>query len=463
MRIDCEVVVIGGGSAGYAAARSCAAGGLRTAVVEGGKEVGGLCILRGCMPTKALLHAAEVAHLAGRAGEFGVRVPGVGIDWPAVKGRKDRLIREFADYRRGQLESNRFEFIRARAEFKDARTLALSDGREICARHFVIATGSVIAPPPLPSLAEAGYITSDEALHLDRLPESLIMLGGGAVAVEFAQFFQRMGVKVMLIQRSERLLREEDEDAAKVIEEVFRREGMTLYTGTKLRRAWREGGRKRVEFEHGGKLIEAEGEEIFLGLGRVPALAGLGLEHAGVPVVDGKFEVTAEMRTRAGHIFAAGDCTGHHEIVHLAIQQGEIAARNILHPEKTKAFDDRLLASVVFTEPQVGRVGLTEKEARRRGIPYLAAGYPFNDHGKSMILGAMDGFVKLLADPKSGEILGGCCTGPSGGELIHEIIVAMAKRMTVAELAAVPHYHPTLAEIWTYPAEELAEKTGAGG
>jgi pyruvate/2-oxoglutarate dehydrogenase complex dihydrolipoamide dehydrogenase (E3) component len=164
------------------------------------------------------------------------------------------------------------------------------------------------------------------------------------------------------------------------------------------------------------------------------------------------------MRTSAPHIFAAGDCTGLHEIVHIAIQQGETAAHNIARPREPRSMDYRLLTEVVFTDPQVASVGLTEKRAHVRNIPYIVATYPFSDHGKSLIMDAKDGFVKLLAGPQSGEILGGGCVGPLGGELIHEIIAAMAKHMTVSELAQMPHYHPTLAEIWTYPAEELAEQ-----
>jgi pyruvate/2-oxoglutarate dehydrogenase complex dihydrolipoamide dehydrogenase (E3) component len=164
------------------------------------------------------------------------------------------------------------------------------------------------------------------------------------------------------------------------------------------------------------------------------------------------------MQTSAPHIFAAGDCAGPHEIVHIAIQQGETAVHNLLKPTSPRRMDYRLLISVVFTEPQVACVGLTEKAAMAQGIKFLAASYPFNDHGKSLIMEAKDGFVKLLANSKTGEIIGGSCVGPSGGELIHEIVTAMAKRMTVREFAAVPHYHPTLAEIWGYPAEELAEQ-----
>jgi pyruvate/2-oxoglutarate dehydrogenase complex dihydrolipoamide dehydrogenase (E3) component len=164
----------------------------------------------------------------------------------------------------------------------------------------------------------------------------------------------------------------------------------------------------------------------------------------------------SEMRTNVPHIYAAGDCTGPHEIVHVAVQQGEIVGHNVAHPDRPRSIDYRLITEILFTEPQLATVGLTENCARVKGIPYIAASYPFADHGKSILMNALDGFVKLLADPHTGEILGGCCVGPVGGELIHEIIAAMAKRMTVQELAAMPHYHPTLAEIWTYPAEELA-------
>jgi pyruvate/2-oxoglutarate dehydrogenase complex dihydrolipoamide dehydrogenase (E3) component len=164
------------------------------------------------------------------------------------------------------------------------------------------------------------------------------------------------------------------------------------------------------------------------------------------------------MQSNLPHIYAVGDCTGRHEIVHIAVQQGEVAGYNVAHPDRMKEMNYRLLTEVIFTEPQVAAVGLTEKKAKRRNIAYLAASYPFNDHGKSLIMEAKDGFVKLLADPVTGEMIGGCCVGPYGGDLIHEIIAAMYKRMTVHELAAMPHYHPTLAEIWTYPAEELAEK-----
>jgi len=452
-----DVAVIGGGSGGYAAARTAAAGGLKTVVVEGGKEVGGLCILRGCMPTKALLYAAEVKHLAEHAPTWGVKASKVSFDFNRVMARKNAQIKDFADFRAQQLNDGRFKFIRANACFIDSHTVQLSTGRKLSAKYFVIATGSVVAPPPLPQLAEVGYLTSDDAVALKRLPKSLIVLGGGAIAVEFAQFFARFGVKVTVIQRSEHMLKEFDSDAGTEIEKVFRREGVDVYTGTKIVGAERKGKLKTVIFEQKGKRVSVSAQKILFALGRVPNTRGLGLENANVKMDEGRIITDSKMRTSAPHIFAAGDCTGPHEIVHIAIQQGETAVHNILKPKAQRRMDYRLLISVVFTEPQVATVGLTEKEATARGIKYLTASYPFNDHGKSLIMEAKDGFVKLLAESKTGKIIGGSCVGPVGGELIHEIVAAMAKGMTARELAAMPHYHPTLAEIWTYPAEELAD------
>lgn len=455
---DYDLAIIGGGSGGYAAARTAAAEGLKSVVLEGGEEIGGLCILRGCMPTKALLYAAEVMRLAGHPQTWGIRAEDVSFNWQQVLARKDSLIKDFADFRGQQLQSGLFEFVRAGARFADPHTLELSTGQKLTARSIIVATGSKIAPCPLPQLTDLGCLNSDTALKLPRLPKSLIVLGGGAVAVEFAQIFARFGVRTTVVQRSPHILHEFDSDAAEELEAAFRREGITLYTDTKLVDARKTGGQKEVVFAHRGQTVRVQAEEVFYGLGRVPNIAALGLERIGVAIEYGRIVADSRMQSSVPHIYAVGDCTGLHEIVHVAIQQGEVAAYNIAHPDRPKQVDYRLLTEVIFTEPQLANVGLTEKRAHVRNINYSVAKYPFNDHGKSLIMDVREGFVKLLVDPVNGEILGGCCVGPAGGELIHEVIAAMYKHMTVQELAAMPHYHPTLAEIWTYPAEELAEK-----
>lgn len=455
---DFEMVVIGGGSAGYAAARTTAAAGLKTAVIDGGPELGGLCILRGCMPTKALLYAAEVKHLADHGETWGLQIPKVGFDFGKVMARKNAMIEDFASYRREQLQDGRFQLFRSKARFIDPHTLALEDGSTVSARSILISTGSTVAPLPLPALNSAQPWTSDDVLKLQRLPESVIVLGGGPVALELAQFFLRFGVKTTLIQRSSHILKPFDEEMAKPLEDALRAEGMQLFTDTQLVDGGIKGGRKFVTFEHKGKNQTVFAEAILHGLGRRPNLEGLDLEKAGLETVTRRIQTNTEMQTKVPHIYAAGDCTGPHEIVHIAIQQGETAAYNIIHADKKKSMDYRVLVSVVFTDPQVAMVGLSEKEARAAGRNIVTADYPFNDHGKSMIMEAMHGSVKLIADAQTGELIGGACTGPNAGDLIHEVAVAVHQRMTAAEFAAVPHYHPTLAEIWTYPAEDIANK-----
>ena len=457
-QFDFDVAAIGGGSAGYATARTVTAAGKRTAVIEGGQALGGLCILRGCMPTKALLHAADVRFQAKLSGIWGLEPGEIGFDFGKVMQRRADMVEEFASYRRGQLQDGRFELIRGLAKFRDPHTLEVENGRAITAGQFMISTGSRVAELPLAALAKLGCMTSDDALELEVLPKSIIVLGGGAVALEFAQFFARFDVEVTVLQRSAHVLRDFDDDAGTEVEAAFRDEGIAVHTGCTLTNARAEGADKVIVYEQAGKTCEVRAEAVFHGLGRSPNTGSLELENAGVETKRGRIVSNAQMQTNASHIFAGGDCTGPHEIVHLAVQQGEVAGHNMLHADSPQSMDYRLLTSVVFTDPQAAVVGLTEKAAKEQCIPYLTASYPFNDHGKSIIMDAMHGFVKLLCDPKSGEILGGACVGPMGGELIHEIVTAMAKRMTVGELAVMPHYHPTLAEIWTYPADDLAEE-----
>lgn len=455
-----DVAILGGGSAGYAAARTTAAGGLKTAVIDGGQELGGLCILRGCMPTKALLYASEVKHLAERGSTWGLQIPKVSFDFQQVMARKAAMVEEFASYRREQLQDGRFELIRSKAQFQDPHTLRLEDGSLVTADSILLATGSKVAPLPLASLESIMPWTSDDVLNLKRLPASIIVLGAGPVALELAQFFLRFGVKTTLIQRSNQLLSGFDPDMASPLQEALEAEGMHVHTATRLLGGSKKGGMDCIRFEHDGKTREVYAEAVLHGLGRVPNLEGLNLTQAGLELQSGRLSLNERMQTNRAHIYAAGDCAGPHEIVHVAIQQGETAAHNILNPERPRSMEYRVLVSVVFTDPQVAMAGLSETEAKRIGRRVICADYPFNDHGKSMLMDTMHGKVKLIADAVSGEILGGACTGPMAGELIHEVVVAIHQRMTAQELALVPHYHPTLAEIWTYPAEDIAEAIG---
>lgn len=449
-----DVIVMGGGSAGYAAARTASDMGASVAIVDKG-PLGGLCILRGCMPSKTLLRSSDVMSLMKRAKEFGLRAQKLGVKMDEINDRKHALIKEFADYRAGQLKNPKYNLIRGKGRFVDANTIAVRK-KEYKAKSFILATGSVQAKVPVPGLEEAGYITSDEALDARSLPKSMIVLGGGAVATELGQFYCRLGTKTTLIQRSDHILSSLDEDLARPVEDSFRHDGMKVYTGTRITNVVRKDGRTTVTFEHEGKKRRASADVLFNGLGRTPAVRGLDLEKAGVELDGSRIKVDETMATNVPHIFAAGDVVGMHEIVHIAIIQGEVAAHNAV-AEEAKHVDYRLKAEVTFTDPAVASVGRCEKECYLDGVPYLVASYSFDDHGKSMVMGETRGFVKILCDPTSGEILGGHIVGPEAGELIHELIAFMYFHGTVHDLAQMPHYHPTLAEILTYPAEELAE------
>lgn len=453
--MDYDIIVIGGGSAGYAAARTAQTHGARVAVIDSG-PLGGLCILRGCMPTKTILRSSDVLSLMRRAREFGLLPVQPKANLADIIERKNRLIAEFARYRIEQLKNSRFILYEEHASFISPQEIRVGN-RTLTARNFIIATGSVPAEYPIPGLKEAGYITSDDALELREIPESMIALGGGPVAVELAQFFQRIGTQVTLIQRSSHILSKGDEDLARPVEARFREEGMSVCTGTQLRKFTHSGNQKTAHFIHAGQEKTVSAEIVLQAMGRVPNIGGLNLDVAGVRTEKGRITVDSEMRTIQPHIFAVGDVNGLYEVVHVAIQQGEVAGYNATHAD-ARRMDDRLKTSVVFTDPQVAEVGVGEKECKVRNIPYLVASYPFNDHGKSLCMGETHGHVKLLCAPDTGEILGGHIVGPEASELIHQIIAVMHFRGTVHDMLRMPYYHPTLSEILSYPAEELAKK-----
>lgn len=460
-----DFVAIGGGSAGYAAARTAAAEGLKTAVIDGSPELGGLCILRGCMPSKTLIESANRFQDIREAGEFGLSSPGATFDGKAIIARKRRLIAEFAKYRAEQLEGGRFALIRGHARFAGPHELSvrLRGGGEqsIRARTILVATGSVIRHPDIPGLAEAGALTSDDVLDNETPPQSLLVLGAGPVALEMAHYHRALGTDVTVIQRSKHVLSSMDHDIADAVQRGMERHGTKFITGCRIVAAGKSSRGKWVRVAHDDREETLEAGEILLALGRGPATDGLGLPAAGLDLAGSRpLATTDTQQTAVPHIFGAGDVTGKLEIVHIAIEQGEIAARNagrLLRGEHNfETIDYRLRLFAVFTRPEAAMVGLTGREAAELGMDVAVAIHPFDDHGKSIVHGKTDGFVKLLADRATGALVGGAVVGPHASELIHEVTVALRYRATAAEFAKIPHYHPTLSEIWTYPAEELA-------
>ena len=461
-----DFVVIGGGSGGYAAARTAAGEGLRTAVIDGSEELGGLCILRGCMPSKTLIESANRLQDIREAGEFGLHAGNPGFDGAKIIERKKRLISEFAAYRAGQLENGRFELIRGHARFAgpDKLVVRLRQGGEqsIAARCILVATGSVIRHPDIPGLTEAAPLVSDDVLDNPHPPKSLLVLGAGPVALEMAHYHRALGSEVTVVQRSQQVLSSMDRDVANAVQHGMERHGTKFVLGGRILQAGRSPRGKWVRVVHDNREETLEADEILLALGRDAATAGLDLVTTGIDLPPGHPLATSDtQQTSVPHIFGAGDVTGKLEIVHIAIEQGEIAARNAARllrgkNEPLETIDYRLRLFAVFTQPEAAMVGLSAREAAELGLDFATATYPFNDHGKSIVHGRTDGFVKLLADRKTGELLGGAVVGPHASELIHEVVLALRYRATAAEFAKIPHYHPTLSEIWTNPAEDLA-------
>lgn len=461
-----DFAVIGGGSAGYAAARTAAAEGLNTVVVDGSEELGGLCILRGCMPSKTLIESANRLQDMRAASEFGLKTGPLGFDAAKIIARKKRLISEFAQYRAEQLEGGKFQLIRGHARFSSPHELIISlpngETQTLRARTILVAAGSVIRHPAIPGLNDANPLTSDDVLDNPHPPKSLIVLGAGPVALEMAHYHRALGSEVTVIQRSRQVLSSMDRDVADAVQHGMEHHGMTFALGCTILSAGKSANGKWIRYSRDKREETVEADEILLALGRDPATAGLDLVRAGLNVEAGRPLTTSDtQQTNVAHIFAAGDIAGKVEIVHIAIEQAEIAARNAARLLRGKdgpleTMDYRLRLFAVFTEPEAAMVGLSEKEAASLGMNFAAASHPFADHGKSIIHGKTNGFVKLIADKATGELIGGAVVGPHASELIHEVTVAMHYRATASAFLRIPHYHPTLSEIWTYPAEELA-------
>ena len=454
-----DFVVIGGGSAGFNAARVAADLGKSVAIIDGARELGGLCILRGCMPSKTLLYATEVLHLAQHGARFGLRIPTATVDMKKLHARKLAIIGEFAAYRQKAMAQKRYTVIRSMARFVSSQEVELDDSTRVRGARFLIATGSRSSVPPVPGLAETPFWTSDDVLDLHFVPPSVIVLGGGIVACELAQFLRRIGSRVILIQRSPNILKDHSPAASEVVQQAFRDEGIELHTDTALQKvSTNPAGEITVAFTSSGKRLTRRAAHLFNALGREPNLADLDLPTAGVNMTTaGRVAVNRWQQTSQKHIYAGGDVTGPHDIVHLAVAQGELAARHAFGAKRLKPINYDILLNVVFTDPPLATIGRLEADLAASNTPFLVATYPFDDHGKSILMAAKRGYVKVLADPVRGRILGAEIVGVAAPELIHCFSGPLAMNATVHDLLRAPWYHPTLAEIFTYPLEELAE------
>lgn len=451
---DFDVLVIGGGSGGLSAASRSAGRGLRTALVER-EELGGECLWTGCIPAKALLYSAEVRHTMSRADDYGLKPCKQEIDWPSIVRAKDEVVARIARQNTPEtLQQAGITFFRGEARFRSPNEVVIGDDL-VTTRYVVIATGSRQAEPRfIPGLSECGYITHVEAVHLKELPQSIAIIGAGPVGVEFAQLFARVGVQVTLLERSDTILAREDEDAALYIQELLREEGITILTNASAKGAEMRGRKKVLTIEQEDARSEVIVDEVLLATGRTPNIDRLGLREVGVETTPTGVIVDAQMRTTVPHIFACGDVTGRYLFNHVAEYQGAVASYNIACPSQPRAADYRVVPWATFTDPEVAHVGMTELEARAAGYDVEIERFSLSRADRAITIRKTAGLVKVIADARSGQILGAHIVGASAGNMIHEYALAMKARVPITEIAETIHIYPTLSEALRWAAAQ---------
>jgi len=444
-----DVTIIGAGPGGYVAAVRAGQLGLRTAIVEKDKYLGGTCGLRGCIPTKALLHTADVFDEFKRAKELGIVATGVSLDFVQAQKQKSKIVLKGAKGVEFLMKKNKVQVFKGTARFDGpARlTIAGADGssQSIQTKHAIIATGSV--PRSLPGLEIDGVqiITSDEALELNEIPKSMIVLGAGAVGVEFASMFARFGSEVTILELLPSLLPIEDEEISAELARSFKKQGIKFFTSASFQSAIREAGQVRVKARVGDQDREFAAEKLLVAVGRRAYTDGLGLENTRVEAEGGYIKVDEYMRTAEPGIYAIGDVIPTPLLAHVASAEGIVAVEHLAGKNPRPINYDRV-PSCIYCYPEVGSVGLTEAKARERGYEVKTGRFPMTVLAKARILGAAEGLVKIVSDARYDEVLGIHIIGPHATELIAEGCAALQMEATVEELIQTIHAHPTVAE-----------------
>jgi pyruvate/2-oxoglutarate dehydrogenase complex dihydrolipoamide dehydrogenase (E3) component len=457
-----DLIVVGAGAAGSTAASEARGQGARVAMVEQWK-VGGTCLNAGCDPTKALVRAAHALYETRTASRFGIEVEDARVDWPRVIDRVERVIDTIrgGDGDRNIREAG-IDLRKGHARLHSPTEVAV-EGDFLRGEAVILATGVRAFVPAIPGLREAGFITNVEAVTLPVLPRSLVIIGGGTIAMEFAQVFARFGVQVTVLGRNPRLLSLEEPELVDMLRDLLEQEGVRIETGVTLEGVSSAGGRKRIVARRDGARFEIETDEILVAAGRTPQVEDLGLESAGVNYDATGIIADATLRTSAPGVWAAGDCVaGSPRFTSLADHQGRVAAHNALGGLPVRDAIETVVPTAVFTDPELGRVGLTEAAARQAGHEVRAETVPMRDLARAVITGETAGAVKLVADAVTGRMLGGSVLAAGGGELLGEIALAIRLGLTCHAIADTLHAYPTFSEGVFWTAWELAKPEDAG-
>jgi len=460
-----DLLVIGGGSAGHAAARTARSLGLKTALVESAEILGGLCILRGCMPSKALIETANRMRVIRDAARFGIKSAPPELDIDALRARLEELIGGFRRDREGEMTSGPYELLRGAARFSSPHEVELTTASGVStlgAKTFVIATGAHPSIPPIPGLKGTPFWTSDDVVQRPALPARIAIVGAGAVGMECAHLFEGLGSRVTVIARGPTIMSGYDEDLAAALEAESRERGISFLKDTEVSSVSHHDGVFRLTLEGAASSLEAEA--LLIATGRRPSTSGLGLQAIGIATEKARIVIDQRCVSSLSHIFAAGDCASPVPVVHLAIIQGEVAARNAAHLirhnhlEAPAEWNRESAMTAWFTEPQCVQIGLSESAAKETGINFLSARQDYSSQGKGKIAGSRHGFVKVLADPATGRLLGASGVGPQVVETSHLLQTAIELGLSASAFLGIPRYHPTLAEAWSRAVEGIEAK-----
>jgi dihydrolipoamide dehydrogenase len=442
-----DLVVIGGGPAGYVGALRAAQLGASVAAIEQDKW-GGTCLNRGCIPSKALLHAAEALEVARQAANYGINFGAAQIDWEGIRQFKTRAVRQLGTGVEQLLKSNKVRQICGRARLVGDREVEVrqADGTtlRLRGRRVLLATGSVPWVPPLPGLDAPNVFTSDEAVDLPGPLESLIIVGAGAVGCEFAYIYAQLGTKVTLVEMMPQIIPTEDSDLAEVLAKALTRAGVRIVTEAKVIGVQEHEGRKHIECERAGKCERLEAEAILVAVGRRAAICDLGLEEAGVQTERTGIKINERLETTAEGVYAAGDCVRGLGLAHLSSHEAIAAVENAFGQGGQVRYD--CVPACIFTHPEVASVGLKEKQAREQGREIIVGRFPFSANSRAAAVRERVGLVKLIAAAPSRQLIGAAIVGPAAAELIAVPALAITLGATLDEVAETIHAHPTFAE-----------------
>lgn len=446
-KFDANVVVIGGGSAGLVSAIIAVGAKAKTVLIEKDR-MGGDCLNTGCVPSKSLLRSGRIMSYIRRAGEYGIEGATATVNFARVMERVQEVIKTIEPHdSMARFTSLGVECIAGDAKITSPYSVEVN-GRTINTRAIIIATGGRPMVPPVPGLNEVGYLTSDTIWTLRELPKRLLVVGGGPIGCELAQAFNNLGAEVTQVDMAKRIMPREDAEVSELVMAQFRKQGIQLLTSHKLTRFGKDGGTKFMEAEHEGETVRVEFDQVLLAIGRKANVEGFGLEEMNMPLTaQGTIEVNNAMQTAFSTIFACGDVAGPYQFTHMASFQAFFAAINsLLGGWWRLRAKYNVVPWATFTDPEVARVGLSETEAKARGIRYEVTRYDMDHHDRSLADGEAHGFIKVLTVPNKDRILGVTIVGYHAGELIGEFVFAMTHGMGLKKIAAVTHIYPTLLE-----------------